>query len=51
MKLLNWQFQCWHFNKDFISYTCTGVTNLFALRNITLVHKSLNESSAISSQG
>jgi len=32
MKLLNWQFQYWHFNKHFISYTSTGVMNLFALK-------------------
>jgi len=26
--------QYWHFNKYFISYTGTGVINLFALRDI-----------------
>jgi len=30
MKLLNWQFQCWQFNKDFILYIGTGVMNFFA---------------------
>jgi len=48
MKLLNWQFQFWHFNKYFILYTGTGVMNL---SNIALAQKRLNESSAISSQG
>ena len=51
MKLLNWQFQYWHFNNYFILYTGTGVMNLFALRDIANAQKSLNESSAISSQG
>ena len=31
MKLLHWQFQYWHFSKYFISYSGTGVMNLFAL--------------------
>jgi len=31
MKLLNRQFQYWHFNEYFMSYTGTGVMNLFAL--------------------
>ena len=32
MKLThNWQFQYWHFDKYFISYTGTSVMNLFAL--------------------
>jgi len=34
MKLLNWQFQYCHFNNYFISYTSTGVMNLFALNDI-----------------
>jgi len=32
MKLLKWRFQCWCFNRYFISYT--GVMNLFALWDI-----------------
>jgi len=51
MKLLNWQFQYWHFNKYFIPYTSTVVMNLFALRNIAKVQKSSNEILAISSLG
>jgi len=43
--------QYWHFNKYFISYTGTGVINLFALRDIAQAQKILNGSSAISSQG
>ena len=31
MKLLNWQFQYWHFNKYFVLYTGTCVVNLFVL--------------------
>jgi len=34
MELLAWPFQYWHFNKYFISYTGTGLMNLFALRDI-----------------
>ena len=34
MKLLNWQFQYWRFNKYFISHTGIGVMNLFALKDI-----------------
>jgi len=33
MKLLNGQFQYWHFNKYFILFTGTSVMNLFALRD------------------
>ena len=31
MKLLNWQFQRWNFNKYFILYIGTGVMNFFGL--------------------
>jgi len=31
--LYNWQFQYWHFDKYFISYTGTSVMNLRALRD------------------
>jgi len=51
MKLLNWQFQYWYFNKYFILFIGTSVMNLFALRDFASVQKSLNESSAISGQG
>jgi len=33
IKLLNWQFQYWHFNKYLILFTGTGVMNFFALRD------------------
>jgi len=51
MKLLNWHFQYWDFNKYFILFTGTSVMNLFALRDFAQWRKSLNESSAISGQG
>jgi len=31
---INWQFKYCHFNKYFISYTRTGVMNLFEIRDI-----------------
>jgi len=44
MKLLNWKFQYWHFNKYFVLYTSTSVTNLFALSVMNKCEVSLNES-------
>jgi len=34
IKLLNWKFKYWHFDKYFILYTSIGVMNFFTLINI-----------------
>jgi len=39
MKLLNWQFQYWHFNKYFILCTGTGVLNLLVLKDFAYKRK------------
>jgi len=50
MKLLNWRFQYWHFNKYLIFFTGTSVMKLFASKDFALAQKSSNESAAISGQ-